>query len=152
MAGIGICNKPFTTEEVTSLAEVKTPYEELMSSNNSSYMLQFTESRTIPHMDQIKFKAQVITDPTLKLRPGTTVMVTSGIALAHYVPDRLYNVDENNRVSIRIKNTDVQAINLPKPYFIKERPVIDAWIIVGTKMTNTGTILCFPRHSPRHFP
>ena len=88
MAVIGICNKPFITEEVASLAEVKTPYEELLLSNNSSYMLQSIESRTIPHMDQIKFKAQVITDPTLKLRPGTTVMITSGIAPAPYIIQR----------------------------------------------------------------
>jgi hypothetical protein len=29
----------------------------------------------------------------------------------------------------------------PQPYFIKELPVSDGWIIPGTKMTNTGPFL-----------
>ena len=70
-----------------------TPYEDLTSKNNSAYMLQSTIDPTLGHMDQITFKAQVITEPTLILKPGTTVMITSSIALAPYIPDGLYNMD-----------------------------------------------------------
>ena len=93
--------------------ELETPYEELTSTNTSSYMLQSTEDQTIQHMDQITFKAKVITDPTFVLKPGTTVMVTSDIAPAPYILDGLYNVEKNNLIKVSIKNTDVRALSLP---------------------------------------
>jgi hypothetical protein len=88
MAAIGVCQKPIITEAVASLANTNTPYEDQTSENNSAYMLQSTIDQTLGHMDQITFKAQVITKPTLMLKPGTTVMITSSIAPAPYIPKR----------------------------------------------------------------
>jgi hypothetical protein len=113
MAAIGVCQKPIITEAVASLASTNTPYEHLTSKNSSAYMLQSTIDRTLGHMDQITFKAQVITEPTLQLKPGTMVMTISSIAPAPYIPDGLYNMEDDNLVQIRIKNTQIREIQLP---------------------------------------
>ena len=48
------------------------------------------------------------------LKPGTTVMVTSSLAPAPYVPDGLYTVKDNNLVQLTMRNTDVCPLTLPK--------------------------------------
>jgi hypothetical protein len=74
MAAIGACKKPIITEAVASLTSTNIPYEDLTKLNSSAYMLQSTTDQTLGHMDQITFKAQIITEPTLQLKPGTTVL------------------------------------------------------------------------------
>jgi hypothetical protein len=121
MAAIGACQKPIITEAVASLTSTDIPYEELTSENSSAYMLQSTIDQTLGHMDQITFKAQVITEPTLQLKPGTTVMITSSIAPAPYVTDGLYNIEDNNLVQIRIKNTHIREIQPSHNWYSRSR-------------------------------
>ena len=52
-------------------------------------MLQPTENKNVGHMDQITFHAKVVTESPMILKPGTTVMITSSLAPAPYVPDGL---------------------------------------------------------------
>ena len=78
--------------------EKTTPYEYLKETYQNTYMLQPREKKNIGHMDQIMFHAKIITESTMLLKPGTTVMITSSLAPAPYVPDGLYTVKDNNLV------------------------------------------------------
>ena len=77
-------------------------------------MLQLTKDKNVGHMDQRTFHAQIITDSPMLLKPGTTVLITSSLAPAPYVPDRLYSVKDNNLVQLTMRNTDVCPLTLPK--------------------------------------
>jgi hypothetical protein len=77
-------------------------------------MLQPTENKTVGHMDQITFHAKVITDSSVILKPGTTVMITSNLAPVPYVPDGLYTVKDNNLVQLTMRNADVCPLKLLK--------------------------------------
>ena len=114
MAAIAKCDKPILREAVASLAEQTTPYHKLMDVYQNTYMLQPIENKTIGHMDQITFHAKVITDSTVMLKLGATVMITSNSAPAPYVPDGLHVIKDNNTVQITVRNTDVRPIHLPK--------------------------------------
>ena len=46
------------------------------------------------------------------LKPRTTVMITSSLAPAPYMPDGLYTVKDNNLVQLTMRNTDVRPLTL----------------------------------------
>ena len=114
MAALAGCNKPIIREAVTAFGEGVTSNENLTHTHRNTYMLQPTETKILGHMDQITFHARIITDTSLIFRPGTTVMITSNLSPAPYVPDGLYSVRDNNTVQITIRNTDVRPIKLLK--------------------------------------
>ena len=109
MAALAKCKKPILREAVASLTEIKTSYNSLTNVYPDPYMIQPTENKTLGHMDQITLHAQVITEHSFMLKPGTTVMITSNIAPAPYVPDGLYNIKDNNLVHITIRVSKVVA-------------------------------------------
>ena len=94
--------------------EKTTPYESLTDAYQNTYMLQPTENKTMGHMDQITFHEKVITESSMILKPGTTVMITSNLAPAPYVPDGLYTVKDNNLVQLTMRNTDMCPLKLLK--------------------------------------
>ena len=100
-AAIGNYRRP-TFKKIASLSEGKKLHEELTDNNNGSYVLQSTEKGNIKHMDHITFRAQLITEPTSVLKPGTTQMITSDKAPASYFPDGLYGMQECNLASITV--------------------------------------------------
>ena len=114
MATIAKCSKPILREAIASSTEIKTLYDDLIETHPDTYMIQPIENKILGHMDQITFHAQVITTHSFILQPGTTVLVTSNIAPAPYVPDGLYNIKDNNLVQITIKNTDICPLQLRK--------------------------------------
>ena len=114
MAAIAKCDKPILREAVIASGEKTTPYAELTTAYQNTYMLQPTEDKTVGHMDQITFHAKVITESSMILKPGTTVMITSTLAPAPYVPDGLYTIKDNNLVQITMRNTDVCPLKLLK--------------------------------------
>ena len=69
-------------------------------------------------MDQITFHAKIITESPMLLKPGTTIMITSSLAPAPYVPDGLYTVKDNNLVQLTMRNTDVRPLTL-----LKNKPI-----------------------------
>ena len=114
MAAIAQCDKPILREAVMASGEEATPYEDLTKTYQNTYMVQPTTDKHIGHMDQITFHAQIITDYPMLLKPGTTVMITSNLAPAPYVPDGLYSVKDNNLVQLTMRNTSVSSLTLPK--------------------------------------
>ena len=94
--------------------EEATPYKNLTETYQHTYMLQPTKDKNVGHMDQITFHTQIITDSPMLLKPGTTVLITSSLAPAPYVPDGLYSVKDNNLVQLTMRNTDVRPFSLPK--------------------------------------
>ena len=87
MAAIAQCDKPILREAVIASGEEATPYKNLTETYQHTYMLQPTKDENVGHMDQITFHAQIITDSLMLLKPGTTVLITSSLAPAPYVPD-----------------------------------------------------------------
>ena len=114
MAAIAQCDKPILREAVMASGEEATPYKNLTETYQHTYMLQPTKDKNVGHMDQRTFHAQIITDSPMLLKPGTTVLITSSLAPAPYVPDRLYSVKDNNLVQLTMRNTDVCPLTLPK--------------------------------------
>ena len=89
MAAIARCDKPILREAVTAFGEGNTPYENLTDTYQNTYMLQPIEDKIIGHMDQITLHTKIITESPMLLKPGTTVMITSSLSPAPYVPDGL---------------------------------------------------------------
>ena len=114
MAAIAQCDKPILREAVMASGEEATPYKNLTETYQHTYMLQLTKDKNVGHMDQITFHTQIISDSPMLLKPGTTVLITSSLAPAPYVPDRLYSVKDNNLVQLTMRNTDVCPLTLPK--------------------------------------
>ena len=113
MAAIAKCDKPILREAVMASGEEVTPYKHLTETYQNTYMLQPTENKNVGHMDQITFHAKIITESPMLLKPGTTVMITSSLAPAPYVPDGLYTVKDNNLVQLTMRN--ISADNSENP-------------------------------------
>jgi hypothetical protein len=48
------------------------------------------------------------------LKPGTTVMITSKLSPAPYVPGGLYTIKGSNLVQLTMRNTDICPLTLQK--------------------------------------
>ena len=107
MAAIAKCDKPILREAVMASGEIATPYEDLTDIYQNTYMIRPIEDKIIGHMDQITLHVKIITESPMFLKPGTTVMITSGLSPAPYVPDGLYTVKDDNRVQLTMRNTDI---------------------------------------------
>ena len=118
MAAIAKCDKPILREAVMASGEIATPYEDLTDTYQNTYMLQPIEDKIIGHMDQITLHTKIITESPMLLKPGTTLMITSGLSPAPYVPDGLYTVKDNNLVQLTLRNTDVCPLTL-----LKNKPI-----------------------------
>ena len=65
--------------------------------------------KTTPHED-----LKVVTESTMLLKPGTTMMITSNLSPAPYVPGGLYTVKGSNLVQLTMRNTDICPLTLQK--------------------------------------
>ena len=68
-----------------------------------------THNGTTPHED-----LKVVTESTMLLKPGTTMMITSNLSPAPYVPGGLYTVKGSNLVQLTMRNTDICPLTLQK--------------------------------------
>ena len=112
MEAVGNCKKPIVAEARLSLVDHKTPYDQLSATKSKTCMLEPIKNVKMGHRDQASFKARVITDQSIMLKPGTKVLITSGLAPNPYIQEGLYTLEQDNVIHISLKNTDTKDISL----------------------------------------
>ena len=103
-SAISICEKTIIAEAAAALAVPAVPENELAKHELQAFAVQPMEDVQILVNDQRQFKAKIITDEDWTFKPGAEVVITGSMGPYPAIADGIYTVEENNVVSITVKN------------------------------------------------
>ena len=110
---VSLCQKPIINEAFALVATKETEIEDLTNYNTAVFSVQPTEDVDILYTDQKTIRVQIITDNhTMIYKPGTTIMMTSGLAPFPQIPEGLYTIEEDNTIRLTIKNSSTGTLSL----------------------------------------
>lgn len=116
---VSLCQKPIINEAFALVATKETEIEDLTNYNTAVFSVQPTEDVDILYTDQKTIRVQIITDNhTMIYKPGTTIMMTSGLAPFPQIPEGLYTIEEDNTIRLTIKNSSTGTLSL-----LQNRPI-----------------------------
>ena len=117
---VSLSKSPIVCEAFASvITDAKDEKTDITNYNMAAFAVQPTEDVTIPHMDQKTIHVQIIANNHRMIhKPGTTIMLTSGIAPNPQIPDGLYNVEHDHTMRVTIKNSSTGNL-----YIRQNRPI-----------------------------
>ena len=116
---VSLCQKAIINEAFASVATKDTEIEDLTDYNNAVFSVQPTEDVDILYTDQKTIRVQIITNNhTMIYKPGTTMMMTSGLAPFPQIPEGLYTIENDNTIRLTIKNSSTGTLSL-----LQNRPI-----------------------------
>ena len=117
---VSLSKSPIVCEAFASvITDAKDENTDITNYNMAAFAVQPIEDVTIPHMDQKTIHIQIISNNHRMIhKPGTTIMLTSGIVPNPQVPDGLYNVEHDHTIRVTIKNSSTGNL-----YIRQNRPI-----------------------------
>ena len=112
---VSLSKKPIVCEAFASIVsnDEEIQQEHLGTYNTATFAVQPTEDIEIPYMDQRTIHVQIITENhTMRHKPGTTIMLTTGFAPDPQIVDGLYSIDHEYTIRVTIRNSSTGSLIL----------------------------------------
>ena len=110
---ISLNQKPMVCEAFASLVDNNINQEELISHSPATFAVEPMKDMEIVSMDQQVVHIKIISNNhSMTYKPGTTIMLTSGIPSQPHIQDGLYSIEHDGTIRVTIKNPSTSTLQL----------------------------------------